>query len=70
MGASSIPIVGQRPNSVNLRAPALDSLLDKFDTPQRKSTGSIVNRSFVRWPFRRESVEVKVVHPGGRFALQ
>jgi CheY-like chemotaxis protein len=65
MGASSIPIVGQRPNSVNLRTPALDSLLDKFDTPQRKATGSIVNRNFVRWPYRRESVEVKVVHPGG-----
>jgi DNA-binding NarL/FixJ family response regulator len=53
-----------RPNSVNLSQQALDALLDKLDEPESKG-GAKVRRSFVRWPFRRTTVVVEIIHPGG-----
>jgi CheY-like chemotaxis protein len=51
-----------RPNSVNLKSQALDVLLDQLDAP---AGGTAHGRNFVRWPFRRESLEVLMLHPGG-----
>jgi CheY-like chemotaxis protein len=42
---------------------ALDTLLDKLDTSGKRAPA--ISRHFVRWPFRRESIEMRVVHPGG-----
>jgi CheY-like chemotaxis protein len=63
MPASGIPVVGLRPNSVNLRSQALDTLLDRLDSPIKNAPPP--SRQFVRWPYRRESLEIRVVHPGG-----
>src|SRR2546429_189946 len=51
MSAAGIPVVGLRPNSVNLRLQALDTLLDKFDSPGKNTPPA--SRNFVRWPYRR-----------------
>ena len=61
--APGTPLGGARPNSVNLRCGALDTLLDRLDAPSKRAPA--ISRHFVRWPFRRESIEVRVVHPGG-----
>jgi CheY-like chemotaxis protein len=53
-----------RPNSVNLKSQALEMLLDQLDAPVN---GTAHGRNFVRWPFRRESLEVRMLHPGGSF---
>jgi CheY-like chemotaxis protein len=53
-----------RPNSVNLSAPALDALLDQLDEPELRA-GSNLKRGYVRWPFRRLSITVGLIHPGG-----
>lgn len=53
-----------RPNSVNLKSHALESLLDRLDTPANAAQHG---RNFVRWPFRREALEVRMLHPGGSF---
>jgi len=49
-----------RPNSVS--GPALEALLDTFDAgaPQDHT-----KREFVRWPFRRHSVMLRVAQPSG-----
>jgi CheY-like chemotaxis protein len=52
-----------RPNSVNLKSQALETLLDKLDAPDGNPPSSA--REFVRWPFRREAIEVRLIHPGG-----
>lgn len=57
-----------RPNTVNLRLTALHDLLDRME---RRPTGkSIVprRRIFARWPFRRETVQLEIAHPGGNAA--
>jgi CheY-like chemotaxis protein len=64
--------VGPRPNSLNLQTQALGVLLDRLDTHSKdahaKNPTSAL-RDFVRWPFRRESLEVRVLHPGGSFVV-
>jgi len=60
----SLPQSSARPNTVNLRGPALAMFLDKLDDPE-KAVGVSKRRGFSRRPFRREAVEVVLVHPGG-----
>jgi CheY-like chemotaxis protein len=50
----------------------LTALLDKFDTSSRDfhaGNASSASRDFVRWPFRHDSLEVRVLHPGGSFGV-
>lgn len=54
-----------RPNSVGMKLPALSLLLDGLDAGESDAKR---RRRFVRWPFRRESVELRVTHPGGNAA--
>lgn len=51
-----------RPNSVGLSGAALEALLDTFDAnaPQDHT-----KREYVRWPFRRHSVMLRVAQPSG-----
>lgn len=51
-----------RPNSVGLKLPALSALIDDLEAGEGDGRK---RRRFVRWPFRRESVELSVTHPGG-----
>ncbi|HYE62463.1 MAG TPA: response regulator [Phycisphaerales bacterium] len=53
-----------RPNSINLSAAQLEALLDKLDEPEQKA-GTRHKRDFVRWPFRKLSITVGLIHPGG-----
>lgn len=62
--SSCAPQSSVRPNSVNLRAQALGAFLDKLDEPERAG-GADKRRGFLRWPFRREALEVVLNHPGG-----
>jgi CheY-like chemotaxis protein len=52
-----------RPNSVGLHQRELSELLDQMDIPDgpRKS----IKRDFVRWPFRKTAVPMKITHPNG-----
>jgi CheY-like chemotaxis protein len=52
-----------RPNTVGLPARELAELLDQLDGPDAHS--SDIKRDFVRWPFRRPSVSLRLVHPAG-----
>lgn len=57
---------GPRPNTVGLKLPALTVLMDGLDGHDERRDR---RRRFVRWPFRRESVELRVTHPGGNAAV-
>jgi twitching motility two-component system response regulator PilH len=48
---------------VGLPARELAELLDQLDGPDPHP--SVIKRDFVRWPFRRASIAVRLVHPGG-----
>jgi CheY-like chemotaxis protein len=53
-----------RPNTLNLDPQALTDLLNRLDEREAASTVQYA-RDYVRWPYRRLSVEVQIVHPGG-----
>jgi CheY-like chemotaxis protein len=55
-----------RPNSLGLRQRELSELLDQLDLPETPAKG--VKRDFVRWPFRRTTIPLKVFHPNGTTA--
>ncbi|MEK6702186.1 MAG: response regulator [Planctomycetota bacterium] len=55
-----------RPNTVGLTQEGLNEFLDSVDTANSK--GKTVKRVFVRWPFRRMSVDVTLMQPGGNAA--
>ena len=55
-----------RPNSLGLRQRELSELLDQLDLPDTPSKGA--KRDFVRWPFRRITIPLKVFHPNGTSA--
>lgn len=61
LGSSARRPEGARPNTLNMRGRALDAMLDLIDTDERPR----MDRSFVRWPFRRESIEIKLLQSGG-----
>ncbi|MFA6045265.1 MAG: PilZ domain-containing protein [Phycisphaerales bacterium] len=50
-----------RPNSLNLRGKAMESLLEMLDACERPSS----RREYSRWQFRRESIEMRLVQSGG-----
>lgn len=52
-----------RPNTVGLNMSALCALMDDLDAADSRGGGR--RRKFVRWPFRRQALEVRVTHPGG-----
>lgn len=55
----------ERPNTVNLRLNALNDLLDKMERRGTSPASIPKRRVFARWPFRRETVQIEVEHPGG-----
>ncbi|MEX2219278.1 MAG: response regulator [Phycisphaerales bacterium] len=57
------PPPGGRPNTVGLHERELGELLDRFDAPEDGRPDP--RRGFVRWPFRRTSVQMKLTHPSG-----
>jgi CheY-like chemotaxis protein len=52
-----------RPNSLGLHQRELADLLDQFDGFEAPPKN--IKRDFVRWPFRRSAVPVKITHPNG-----
>lgn len=52
----------ERPNSLGMREEVLSDLLNTID---QKRTDADAKREFVRWPFRKVSVQVSVLQPGG-----
>lgn len=55
---------GDRPNTLGLSRAQLGPLLDRLDFTWTVGERS-PRRGFVRWPFRKETVELRVKHPGG-----
>ena len=55
-----------RPNTLNLQAKSLDSLLDTLDA----SEGTSSKRRFTRWSFRQKSVELRVIQSGGATSIK
>ncbi len=64
-GSSSNYASSGRPNSVNLRAAALEQVFDAIETAKHSGGKPHKGRIGARWPFRREALEVTVEHPGG-----
>lgn len=64
MASDTRPGGAQRPNTLGLARSELGPLLDQLDFTwsgfERES-----RRGFVRWPFRRETIELRLRHPGG-----
>jgi CheY-like chemotaxis protein len=58
------PAPGGRPNTVGLHERELGELLDRFDIPEEGGRPN-PRRDFVRWPFRRTSVQMRLTHPTG-----
>ncbi len=56
-----------RPNSLGIHQRQLDSLLDRVDHA-RDSMLAPKRRRYVRWPFRQETILLKISHPGGTIA--
>lgn len=52
----------ERPNSLGMREEVLSDLLNSID---KKGAEGDAKREFVRWPFRKVSVQVSVMQPGG-----
>jgi CheY-like chemotaxis protein len=57
------PPPGGRPNTVGLHERELGELLDRFDGPDAGRADP--RRGYVRWPFRRTSVQMRLTHPSG-----
>lgn len=57
-----------RPNTINLTVRALDQLLDQLDSPERQAAAK--QRKFVRWPFRKEAVELRLSQSGAMVSLR
>jgi CheY-like chemotaxis protein len=55
-----------RPNTLGLHQRELSELLDQFDIPDAPRKG--IKRDFVRWPFRRAAVPMRIIHPNGSTA--
>lgn len=53
-----------RPNTLGLTRAQLGSLLDRLDFTWSGGDRA-TRRGFVRWPFRKETVQLRVKHPGG-----
>ncbi len=62
-GTKGVGTAKARPNTVGLHSDGLNELLDVVDLAGGK--GKAVKRVFVRWPFRKESVDVTLLQPGG-----
>ncbi len=56
-----------RPNSLGIHQKQLESLLDQVDRA-RVDTHAPKRRRFVRWPFRQETLVMRISHPGGSVA--
>jgi CheY-like chemotaxis protein len=54
---------GQRPNTLGLDRRELANLLDFMDLPE--AAPKTIRRDFIRWPFRRPSVAMRIEHAGG-----
>lgn len=61
LGGRACPPKGVRLNTLNLRGRALEALFDLLDADERPRS----DRRFVRWQFRRESIEIKLIQTGG-----
>jgi len=62
-----VPLSGAksgRPNTVGLHPRELVRLLDTLDSAAPDT--SPPNRDYIRWPFRRDALDLRVVHPDGR----
>jgi CheY-like chemotaxis protein len=57
----------ERPNTLGLDRGQLIPLLDRLDFALGPGERSL-RRGFVRWPFRKETIELRFKHPGGTFA--
>lgn len=57
----------QRPNSLGIHQKQLESLLDRVDGA-RDEAQAPKRRRFVRWPFRQETLLLRISHPGGSIA--
>lgn len=57
----------QRPNSLGIHQKQLESLLDRVDNA-RDEEQAPKRRRFVRWPFRHETLLLRISHPGGSIA--
>lgn len=57
-------VSAERENTLGLGQRELDILLDRLEAMD-KSGPSSSKRGFLRWPFRRASVLLKIIHPGG-----
>jgi CheY-like chemotaxis protein len=53
---------GQRPNTLGYDAATLDAILDEVESGD--TSQPVLRRGFVRWPFRRETIEVRVLDRG------
>jgi CheY-like chemotaxis protein len=56
-----------RPNSLGIHQKQLESLLDRVDGA-RDDAQAPRRRRFVRWPFRQETLLMRISHPGGSVA--
>jgi CheY-like chemotaxis protein len=60
-----------RPNTLGLPAEAVERLSDRLDDKSgegrgnTKAAATMFRRDFVRLPFRKEALTVRVIHPGG-----
>lgn len=54
-----------RPNTIGLNERLLDDLLDILDAGEAEANK---RREYARWPFRMQSVSLKIEHPGGSSA--
>jgi len=54
----------ERPNTIGLRTKDLNIILDRLDGAEAKGKVN-ANREFSRWPFRQQTVELTIWHPGG-----
>lgn len=63
MKQQSAPANGSsRPNSLGIRGAQLEQILDSLDSAE---SGVSPRREFVRWPFRKQTVVMKVSQPAG-----
>lgn len=57
-------VSAERPNTVGISERDLTTLLDKLEAAERDGAGK-AKRTFARWPFRKATILVTIVHPGG-----
>lgn len=58
-------VAAGRVNTIGLAERELMELLELMDSNDTSATKGPVRRDFARWPFRRASVALKMIHPGG-----